>query len=158
MGENRQRKFMIKKLDNDSIDRLVFASQHMVQINIFVLSHKKAIKVIWRIRYLTTVQYLPKRWEPLVPETQRVPHCLMIASTYSMENLVFKLLFLLFICQRMTFIDFQTTELSYCRIIKTNLIYENCQKMHYLLSKTFLFIQIYLKLKNKNILYLLSII
>lgn len=75
-----------------------------------------------------------------------------------MGNLVFKLLFLLFICQRMTFIDFQTTELSYCRIIKTNLIYENCQKMHYLLSKTFLFIQIYLKLKNKNILYLLSII
>lgn len=37
---------MIKKLDNDSIDRLVFASQHMVQINIFVLGHKKAIKVI----------------------------------------------------------------------------------------------------------------
>lgn len=80
-GGNRQRKFMIKKLDNDSIDRLVLASKHMVQINIFVLSHKKAIKVIWRIRYLTTVQYLPKRWEPLVPETQRVPHCLMIAST-----------------------------------------------------------------------------
>lgn len=32
---------MIKKLDNDSIDRLVFAWKHMVQINIFVLSHKK---------------------------------------------------------------------------------------------------------------------
>lgn len=124
-GKADRENLWLKKLDNDSIDRLVLASNHMVQINTFCFESQESSQGHLKDTGFNKSTILTNTMRATGP---RNPKSAQLSN--DSQHLIYEIQILSYYIHCLFVKEWPLlvlkNSLGYCRIIKTNLIYENC--------------------------------